>query len=49
MNLDNNPSLLENEDVLEDLELFSVEGSNQITELSRHLRSFLNFKKATFA
>ena len=47
MNLDYNLSLLANEEDLVELEWFSIEGSNQITELSRHLRSFLNCKKET--
>lgn len=46
MNLENNSFQLENEEALVELESLSIEGSNQISELSRQLQSFLNYKKA---
>ncbi len=47
MNLENNSFLFENEETLVELEWLSIEGNNQIIELSRQLQSFLNYKKAT--
>lgn len=41
-----NTSPLDYEDDLEFLEWYSIEGSEHISELSRQLRSFLNYKKA---
>jgi len=41
-----NPSLLDYEEDSEFLEWYSIEGSERINELSRQLRSFLNYKSA---
>ena len=40
----NTPSLLEYEEDSESLEWYSIEGSDRIYELSRQLRTFLNYK-----
>ncbi len=40
----NTPSLLEYEEDSESLEWYSIEGSERIYELSRQLRTFLNYK-----
>ena len=42
----NTPSLLEYEEDSESLEWYSIEGSERIYELSRQLRTFLNYKSA---
>ena len=42
----NTPSLLEYEEDSESLDWYSTEGSERINELSRQLRTFLNYKSA---
>ena len=42
----NTPSLLEYEEDSESLDWYSMEGSERINELSRQLRTFLNYKNA---